>query len=578
MDQAKLTASLSHAERLLNQGALQDAEAIYRAILAEVPGQAKASQGLGLVALHTGHASAAVELLQMALIGLPDDADVHAHLGLAFASARDARSSEACYRRALEIAPDYTEAHLNLANLLLETGRIEEAAGAYERAAELAPESGPVFYGLAMLESRRGRMAAAISALESALRYAPSLLPARVNLATLLMQSGRHEEAVSHLEAAVEFAPESFDARLNLCAALQQTNRTAEAVEVAREALALAPESPELLMNLSSAETANGQAEDAWRTLDRALGMAPDYAPAKLNRAMVRLLLGDLPDGWEDFEARPSRGILPHPKIAEIAEWRGEDLTGRTLMVWAEQGYGDVIQFARFLPRLKAKGAHVLFLIPPALERLFADSALADGLIVRDRDTELPGADFQIPLLSLMHRLRITMEEVGTAGPYLEVPKGLRDIWTPAVARRSVGLCWRGSEANPNDHRRSISPEGLYDRLSGIDADLIGLQYGEADAPFDNPGAQVADFAEMAGLIAHLDLVISVDTSVAHLAGALGKDVWVMLPYAPDWRWMTDRPRTPWYPTMRLFRQPRPGDWDSVFDAVSAALAETAAD
>lgn len=571
MDQAKLTASLEQADRLLRQGALQDAEALYREILDDTPGQPNASQGLGLIALHTGHASAAVELLQMASIGLPEDATIHTHLGLAFATARDARSAEGCYRKAIAFANDFADAHLNLANLLLELGRIDEAAIEYEAAVSIAPESGAVHYGMAMLELGRGRPGAAITAFEKALTYAPELLPARVNLATLLYRRGNHEDAVSQLEEAVSFAPDSFDARLNLCAMLQQTNRTSDAVEIARGTLALAPVSPELLLNLSSAETANGQPEDAWRTLDRALGVAPDYAPAKLNRAMVRLLMGDMPGGWEDFEARPSRGILPHPSIAEIPLWKGEDLLGRSIIVWAEQGYGDVIQFSRFLPVLKEHGALVFLHVPPALERLFTGIPALEGVLVRDRDGYLPTADFQLPLLSIMNRLNIGLEDIALTKDF--TPQSTQGIELSVNDDKPiVGICWQGSEANPNDHRRSISPAALLDRLPGVDFQFIGLQFGISDAPLDNPGKDVQDFAEMAALIQQTDLVISVDTSVAHLAGALNKPIWTMLSYAPDWRWQTEREDSPWYPTMRLFRQPAPGDWNGVFDQIAAAL------
>ena len=573
MDQVKLTASLEQADRLLRQGELQDAEVLYREILDNTPGQPNASQGLGLIALHTGNASAAVELLQMASIGLPEDATIHTHLGLAFATARDVRSAEGCYRKAIALANDFADAHLNLANLLVESGRIDEATIEYEAAISIAPESGAVHYGMAMLELGRGRPGAAITAFEKALTYAPELLPARVNLATLLYRRGSHEDAVTQLEEAVSFAPDSFDARLNLCAMLQQTNRTSDAVEIARGTLALAPESPELLLNLSSAETANGQPDDAWRTLDRALGVAPDYAPAKLNRAMVRLLMGDMPGGWEDFEARPSRGILPHPSIAEIPLWKGEDLAGLSILVWAEQGYGDVIQFARFLPLLKERGARVFLHVPPALKRLFTGIPAIEGVLVRDRDESLPIVDFQLPILSIMHRLNIGLEDIELTKDF--TPQSTRGAELSANDDKPiVGICWQGSEANPNDHRRSISPAVLLDRLAGLNFQLIGLQFGVPDAPLDNPGKDVQDFAEMAALIQQTNLVISVDTSVAHLAGALKKPVWTMLSYAPDWRWQTERKDSPWYPTMRLFRQPAPGDWNGVFDQIAAALGD----
>ena len=574
MQPDRLISLLNSAEQQLSLGALGEAEALYREILNQIPGQPRASHGLGLIALHTGHAAAAVELLQTASLGAESDPAVHCHLALAMATTGDHANAEACYRKSLSLAPDFVDSRINLANLMLETGRLDGAEAEYRAALDLSPDSAAAHYGTGMLALKRKRSDDAITAFERAVELAPQLLPARINLANLLLLSRRHEEAVRHLEEAVAYAPDSFDVRLNLCAALQQVDRTSEAVEVARAALAMAPDSPELLLNLGSAEMSDGRPEDAWRTLDRALGMAPDYAPAKLNRAMARLLLGDFEGGWDDYESRPSRGVLPHPGIAEIAEWRGEDLTGKTVLVWAEQGYGDVLQFSRYLPLLSARGARVCFDVPPPLARLFESFAGIDSLVVRDRDTDLPDADFQIPILSVPHRFATTLGTIPAEIPYIDLPPGPSRTGDDDRTV-TVGLCWKGSTSNPNDHRRSVDPESLQQALERPNIRLLGLQYGEDYAPFENPGSKVADFRELAGLIAPLDLVVSVDTSVAHLAGAMGKPVWLLLAHAPDWRWMTDRDDSPWYPTMRLFRQPRPGDWESVFGAIRKALDES---
>ena len=573
MDPSRLNASLKQAERLLNTASLHDAEAIYREILNEVPGQPKASQGLGLIALHTGNASAAVELLQTAAISLPNDPSINTQLGLAFGAAGDPKSSEFCLRRALELAPNFADGHLNLANLLLESGRITEAATSYKNAIELAPENGSIHYGIGLLEMRRGDQSAAIEAFETAVRFAPALFPARVNLANLMLYAGQHAKAVSHLEEAVAYAPNNFDAQLNLCAALQQTNRTSEAVEVARSALSLVPESPELLLNLSSAETADGHPEDAWRTLDRALGIAPDYAPAKLNRAMVRLLLNDIPGAWEDFETRPSRGAIPTPGIAAIQEWQNQSLEGKVIIVWAEQGFGDVLQFVRFLPRLKELGAKVIFAATQPLQRLLTFFDGIDAYYDLDGSEPLPFIDFHLPLLSIMHRLKISKMDVRASRNYIKTQNTKSELWQPSDSK-SIGLCWQGSSTNPNDHRRSLQPDDLFKRLQKFDLELVGLQYGANDTLINNPGGLVSDFTDLALLIKQLDLVITVDTSVAHLAGAMGKPVWVMLPFAPDWRWMTIRSDSPWYPSMRLFRQARPGDWISVYNALEDAITE----
>ncbi len=575
MDESELELALEKAGADLAAGNLESAEIQYRTVLEENPGQPDAAYGLGIVALQTGYAEEAAELLQTAAIGAPEEPIIQCHLGLAWRTLDDFPKAEASYRKALALKPGHRDSQINLANLYIETDRLEEAEKIVTDYLDAEPNDPAGHYAMGLIHAQRGQGLAAIRAFERAIEYAPDLLPARVNLANLLLLSGDRSGAIDQLETAVAQSPDSFDAKLNLCAALQQADRTTEAVTVAHDALALAPESPELLLNLGAAEMTDGRPEDAWRTLDRALGVAPDYAPAKLNRGMARFLMGDLPGAWSDYESRPSRGVLPHPDIAEIPEWHGEDIAGRSIIVWAEQGYGDVIQFARYLPHLTARGAAVYFDVPPPLAPLFRENVGLAGLIVRDRDETLPTVDFQIPVLSLPHRFETALETIPAEIPYLDcahappadLPAGLK-----------VGLCWQGSESNPNDHRRSIDPSLLIDSLEYAGAPpLIGLQYDVADPPIPNPGGAVTDFGGMAALIKEVDLVISVDTGVAHLAGALGKPVWVLLPFAPDWRWMTDRADSPWYPTMRLFRQSRPGDWPGVLDNVRAALKDWAA-
>ena len=328
MDASRLNASLDQAERLLNQGSLHDAEAIYREVLDEVPGQPIASQGLGLIALHTGHASAAVELLQMAAIGQPDDAAIHTHLGLAFGAAGDQASSEACLRKAIDLAPSFADAHLNLANLLLETRRINDAAQSYERAKELAPESGPVYYGTAMLEMRRGDHSAAIEALETALHFAPALLPARVNLANLLLHTGKHAEAVAHLEEAVAIAPNNFDAQLNCVRPFNKP--TGHPKPWSRDRFVTCAGEPRTPSKFELRGTADGHPEEAWRTRSgtrRRTGLCASETQSRYGPPTSKRYAR----GLEDFEARPSRGAIPRLEIAASRNGKDRPRRGKQL-------------------------------------------------------------------------------------------------------------------------------------------------------------------------------------------------------------------------------------------------------
>ncbi len=566
----KPDALLSEAMRHHTEGELYEAEVLYRRVLESWPDNPDALHGLGLIALQTHNPQPAVELIARAAAAKPSDPAILGHLGLAQLASGRRAEAELSYRNALALDPNHLDSRINLGNLLLQGERFAEAENEFRAALACDPKNPMVRYGLGLIALAQDQTQAAIESFIAALDLAPDLLAARINLANLLLATGRAAEAVEQLREAVRRAPDSFDARLNLGVALQQVDRPAEAVKIAEETLDLAPESPELLLNLGAAHLANGNPEAACEALDRALKIAPDYAPARLNRAMARLISGDFAGGWKDYESRPSRGVLPHPAIAGIPEWTGEDPAGRTILVWAEQGYGDTIQFSRYLPMLAARGARVLFNVPPPLARLFEDFPGIERVIVRDRERELPAADLQIPLLSLPLRFATTLETIPSQTSYLRAGPTKRR----RRRRRRVGLCWQGSRTNPNDHRRSIDPDSLVAALEKPGVELVGLQYGIHEAPIDNPGGEVTDFHEMARLIADVDLVVSVDTGVAHLAGALGRPVWTLLPFAPDWRWLLHRDDSPWYPTMRLFRQPAPGDWPAVFDKIAKSLDE----
>ena len=329
--------------------------------------------------------------------------------------------------------------------------------------------------------------------------------------------------------------------------------------------------------------------DDALVSYDRAIALKPDYAKAHFNRSLALLLKGNFADGWEEYEWRwkgGARGVKP--RKFECPQWRGENLAGKTIFLYPEQGYGDTIQFLRYVPLVASRGGHVILEVPPPLLRLA--ERLQGAAQVFASGAAAPAADFFCPLLSLPRAFSTTVATIPGEVPYLVADRTAIAAWRRRLAVLEglrVGLVWAGSprpnqpEANRINRRRSITL-GHFANLADVPGvSLVSLQKDQAASQTRSPPPglfvhdwtdELGDFADTAALIEALDLVISVDTSVVHLAGALGKPVWLLNRFDTCWRWLLDRDDSPWYPTLRQFRQPRRGDWDSVIMDVLAAL------
>lgn len=469
-------------------------------------------------------------------------------------------------------------------------GRLDEAAVLYRTALSLDPGLAEGWINLGLIALDRQRPEEAMLCQRRALVLAPEHAGALNSLGMAHYAAGHVPEAEACFRAALRLAPEDPNAMLNLGSARQVAGQPAEAEALFRQALRLGVDPVRAKGNLALALLDQARPEDAAAHGRDALAMDPGSASARVNHALALLTLGRLEEAWPDYEARWSVTTMADPlPVTGRPRWSGQPLDGQTVLVYAEQGFGDVIQFCRYVPMLAAAGGRVVLVVPRALRRLMRG---LDGVatLLTEADGPLPHFDYHCPLMGLPLGFGTTLATVPGAVPYLRAdPRDWRDV-LDGMAGLKVGLVWAGKArtAQPQavaiDRRRSMRLATLAPLLDVAGCAFVSLQLGPpAGQAAGQPGlrdvaGRLDDWADTAGLIAGLDLVIAVDTAVAHLAGALGRPVWLLNRYDSCWRWMLDRPDSPWYPSMRIFRQRRPGDWDEVIARVRAALADLAAD
>lgn len=497
---------------------------------------------------HAGRHDAATQLLHDVLAADPANGDALEGLAYIAAHARDA-----------SLAADYFEQAL--ARLPASPERLNNAASAHQAA---------------------GHHRRAVELFERLLQIAPRNLEALLAAGKSYSDLGDYEQALRMLERARALSPRAWQIPYNIGRTLGLLGRFEDEIAQYRQAIELKPDNATAYVNLGVALRDQRRFEEALGAFKKALQIAPNDAGARTNRAQTNLLLGEYEHGWREYEWRWLDGGQRH-EFGERA-WLGErPLDGKTLLVHSEQGFGDTLQFVRFVPWLAATGGRIVLRVQDPLLPLLKGFPGAD-LVIGASD-EVPPFDDHCPLMSLPHALKAHRRPI-PAAPYLQADPVLREHWRQRLpaqpARVRVGIAWSGSRTHVNDRARSMTLAD-WAPLFDLDARFVSLvkDVRESDrtalqsAPHIDQVADALDtFAETAALIAELDLVICVDTSVAHLAGALGKPVWVLLPFMPDWRWLLDRSDSPWYGTARLFRQPTRGDWPTVIANVRTALGE----
>jgi Flp pilus assembly protein TadD len=467
---------------------------------------------------------------------------------------------------------------------LKKIGHIREAVASYDKAVALRPDYAEAYYnrGNALIELKH--LSEAVESFDKAIALKSDYVEAYVNRGNVLMELKQIEEALASYEKAITVKPDHAEAYTNRGNALLDLKRTEEAVTSYNTAIALKPDHAEAYSNRGNA-LIELDTQEAIAGYDKAVALRPDYAQAYHNRALARLLVSDFQGGWTDYEWRWKTKDFDKPPQFNLASWRGEDLAGHHLLVFAEQGLGDIIQFCRYLPLLQERGAKITFLAPAKLIRLLR--ALTSQIEVVSEWGNKRTADFQCALMSLPLRFNTDLSSIPSTVPYLRAEQDLVALWKGRLGEHGfkVGIAWQGNPQGKIDQGRSIALEEFIPlaRIAGVR--LISLQKHHgldqlaglpADAKIETLGVDFDSgpdaFIDAAAVISNLDLIISSDTSIAHLAGALGHQTWVALKSVPDWRWLLDRDDSPWYPTMRLFRQQVRNDWKSVFARIEKEL------
>lgn len=551
-------ASIDQAVRLHREGQLEQAAQGYRAVLAAEPGNADALHLLGVAEFQAGRHDAAAQLIG----------------------------------RSLAIAEGNPAAHSNLGNVRAAQGRLQEALGCYERALELKPDYADALLNLANARSRLGQAAEAAALLDAALRLDPRLAEAHCSLGSVLRDLGRAQEAEASCRAAIALKPMLAQAHCNLGAVLEDAGRSEEAIASYRRALEIDPGFAAARASLGNSLMSVGELAEAGEQLREALRLEPGLERARFALANWLLMRGDYAAGLPLYEARfAGEGLsgmyegLRRRMAAfrDLPRWRGEEAPGRSLLAWTEQGLGDSLMLLRYLPLLKGRGfARVIAYCDGELERLVRSLPGVDEVVTRAAPPPLARADLHCPVMSLPLAFGTRLDTVPQQVPYLFPPEALQRAWAarlPQAPAARVGLVWAGGARYPRNPQRSLRLAQYAPLLAIGGVRFVSLQQGDAAAQLAASASGVIDWmseckdlADTAALIANLDLVITVDTAMAHLAGAIGKPVWMLNRYESEWRWLFEGERSPWYPTMRVYRQAAPGQWDEVVARVAADL------
>lgn len=573
--------NLGNALRALGRGA--EALRSYRRALELSPDFADAHLNLGNLLQEQGRSADAIAHYRQAVALRPAFAEAHYNLGNALRASGAAQEAIASYRRALDRRPDYAEALNNLGNTLQSLGRLDEALECYVQAIGANPRYAEAWNNVGFVHAAQFRHDAAIAAIGRALEIRPDYPEALQNMGTQYEATGRLDEALDCYRRAVALKPGFAMAHNNIGNALLGLGDLDGSQAAYTSALSLDPELAEAHGNLGNLMQSRGQLDEAIRCVDRALELNPGAADLLWNKAFALLLKGDFEAGWALAEARwqfASPGRVQ--RRFHAPPWLGTTpVTGRSILLHHEQGLGDTLQMLRYVPLLAAQGARVIVQVPAALAGVAATVPGVDAVVVEGGES--PVFDLHCPFMSLPLACATTLATVPAAVPYLFAPASVRAAWSERLAplrRPRIGLAWSGSVTHRNDRHRSLPLATLLRWLPDT-LEYVSLQneYRPADAPLLQPGGRVRDFADAltdfaatAGLIGELDLVVTVDTAVAHLAGGMGKPTWLLLPFAPDYRWLLGREDSPWYPSMRLLRQPRFGDWGAVATTLREAL------
>ncbi|HZU38671.1 MAG TPA: tetratricopeptide repeat protein, partial [Gemmataceae bacterium] len=560
------------------------------------PGLPEALAALGHLLAGQDRLAEAVACYEQALQERPQDAETRTNLGIALARLGHLPNAVVAFRQTLETNPELARAHQNLGVALSQQGKPEEGMASLREAIRLRPDYAEAHYNLGNLLNEERRYDQAVTSYREALAARPDYADACNNLGVALNHLGRSGEAVVILQHAVRLRPDFAESHNNLGLAFADLGRFAEAEAAYLQTLRLNPRHADAHANLACVYQWQGRLAEAETAFQLAVWLAPDAAGLHWNRSLFWLQKGDFERGWPEYEWRWKKPTAPvygrRPRTFAQPRWDGGPLEGKRVLLYMEQGLGDMLQFIRYARLLHERGGRVLVECPAFLAPLLATCPGVDQTVAEG--ATLPDFDVQAPLLSLPGLCGTTLETVPAEVPYLFPPEervmhwreriaeyvsknGDRHLETRSQSPFLVGIVWQGNPHHRWDHHRSVPLEQFAPlaRMPGVR--LFSVQHGQGTEQLKHTrlpivSLEVGDFQETACIVKNLDLVVTVDTATAHLAGALGVPTWILLSVISDWRWLFERTDSPWYPTVRLFRQKRVDDWMPVFRRVAKAL------
>nr|WP_320147917.1 tetratricopeptide repeat protein [uncultured Anaeromusa sp.] len=605
---------VEQGKKLALEGKYLEAAVLFEQAAEKNPEDVQPYWLLGVALAEAGELEKAVAALFRATSLKPDFWEAYFYLGLCLKGMGRLDGAEACLRKVLTLQPNHAESYNNLGLILNEAGQLLEAESCFLVALELTPDSAELCNNYGVLKFKSHLLAEAVHWFRKAIDLQPEYVQACNNLGLALKDSDKPEEACEwfrraleiqpnygeahnnlglvlkdlqeltkaevHFRKAIELRREHEGAYNNLFLLLKDAGRLEEAEACLRQGIAVKPEHALFYYHLGNFVQDLGRLEEAIAAHEKALALQPEYQEAAYALGLIYFSLGQYERAWEKYELRwPLFGNFQPP----IPLWQGEDLTGKKILLFREQGYGDIIQFSRYAPMVAAMAKETILWVDTPVESLMTNS-FAMRVVGGNR---VPDGEYDVAcaLMSLPYWFHTKEETIPAQVPYLYASKERSTAWRDRLAHATegkklrVGVVWAGNPKHKNDANRSVAIQAFQELFALQDIAWVSLQAGtraqevqQTVSPVWDVSAELTDFTETAALITNLDLVLAADTAVAHLAGAMGKETWVLIPHIAEWRWQLKREDTPWYPTMRLFRQQQPGDWLEVLGRVKAEL------
>jgi len=565
---------------LKEQGKIEEAIEVYSQALAIQPESVGIYNNLGVALYKQGKCDKAIETYQRAIQIQPDFVEAYNNLGNLFESEGRYEEAIEVYSQALNMQPESIKIYNNLGVALYKQGKCDKAIEAYQRAIQIQPDFAEAYNNLGMVLKKKGELDAAVQVHHQALRIQPDFAEAHRNLGDILQKQGKYDKAVEAYQRAIQIQPNYAAAYNNLGIAWQKQGKLEQASQIYHKTLVIRPNYPQAYNNLANTLKEQGKLKEAVQAYHKAIEINPDYIDAHKNLGIALLLQGDFQRGWQEYEWRLKSEDLCVANRAQT-RWNGSSLSGKTILLYAEQGFGDTIQFIRYVHLLAEYNTEIIVECQSELVPLFKNIGAIKKTIVAGESS--PKFDVNASLLSLPGILGTDLNSIPVKTPYLYAKSGSHTN-LETCSEYKVGIVWAGNLKHPNDNNRSVELQ-QFSVLFDVEAcQFFSLQVGSRRDDiiryyYSNTiidlGGDFSNFSDTAAAILELDLVISVDTAVAHLAGALGKPIWVLLPFMPDWRWLLERENTPWYPTMRLFRQTDTRNWAEVLQKVRFELEKT---